>query len=184
MQARPPRDDDRDNGDDRDDGYDPDVPDRVDRVEAGWRRERPDIDVSSVGIVTRIWRIGRHLDRHRTERLEAFGTDRVALDVLAMLRRAGPPYRRTAGELQSALITSGGMSQRLERLEAAGLISRHMHPDDRRKVEVELTATGMAVVDEVTGDLMANESKLLDVLEPAEQAQLRALLKKLLSRFE
>jgi DNA-binding MarR family transcriptional regulator len=165
--------------------YDPDVPDRVDRVEAGWRRERPDIDVSSVGIVTRIWRIGRHLDRQRKDRLEALDTDRVALDVLAMLRRAGPPYRRTAGELQqSALITSGGMSQRLERLEAAGLISRHMHPTDRRKVEVALTATGMALVDEVTGDLMANESKLLDVLDPAEQAQLRALLKKLLSNFE
>ena len=164
---------------------DADVPDHVDRVEAGWRRERPDIDVSSVGIVTRIWRIGRHLDRHRKDRLEALGTDRVALDVLAMLRRAGPPYRRTAGELQqSALITSGGMSQRLERLEAAGLISRHMHPTDRRKVEVALTASGMAVVDEVTGDLMANESKLLDVLDPAEQAQLRALLKKLLSAFE
>ena len=165
--------------------YDPDALDRVDRVEAGWRRERPDIDVSSVGIVTRIWRIGRHLDRQRKDRLEALGTDRVALDVLAMLRRAGPPYRRTAGELQqSALITSGGMSQRLERLEAAGLISRHMHPTDRRKVEVALTATGMALVDEVTGDLMANESKLLDVLDPAEQVQLRALLKKLLSNFE
>ena len=165
--------------------YDPDVPDRVDRVEAGWRRERPDIDVSSVGIVTRIWRIGRHLDRQRKDRLEALDTDRVALDVLATLRRAGPPYRRTAGELQqSALITLGGMSQRLERLEAAGLISRHMHPTDRRKVEVALTATGMALVDEVTGDLMANESKLLDVLDPAEQAQLRALLKKLLSNFE
>jgi DNA-binding MarR family transcriptional regulator len=165
--------------------YDPDALDHVDRVEAGWRRERPDIDVSSVGIVTRIWRIGRHLDRHRKDRLEALGTDRVALDVLAMLRRAGPPYRRTAGELQqSALITSGGMSQRLERLEAAGLISRHMHPTDRRKVEVALTASGMALVDEVTGDLMANESKLLDVLDPAEQTQLRALLKKLLSTFE
>jgi DNA-binding MarR family transcriptional regulator len=177
MQARP--------ADGEGNGYDPDAPDRVDRVEAGWRRERPDIDVSSVGIVTRIWRIGRHLERHRKDRLEAFGTDRVALDVLAMLRRAGPPYRRTAGELQkSALITSGGMSQRLERLEEAGLISRHMHPHDRRKVDVELTATGMALVDEVTGALMANESKLLDVLDPAEQAQLRGLLKKLLSTFE
>jgi DNA-binding MarR family transcriptional regulator len=165
--------------------FDPAAADRVDRVEAGWRRERPDIDVSSVGIVTRIWRIGRHLDRHRKERLEAFGTDRAALDILAMLRRAGPPYRRTAGELQSsALITSGGMSQRLERLEDAGLVTRHMHRDDRRKVEVELTSTGMALVDEVTGDLMANESKLIDILDDGEQAELRRLLKKLLSTFE
>lgn len=165
--------------------HDPSVPDRVDRVEAGWRRERPDIDVSSVGIVTRIWRIGRHLDRHRKERLDALGTDRVAVDVLAMLRRTGPPYRRTAGELiQSALITSGGMSQRLERLESAGLIARKMHPEDRRKVEVELTPAGMALVDEVLGDLMTTESKLLDALDATEQAQLRALLKKLLGTFE
>jgi DNA-binding MarR family transcriptional regulator len=165
--------------------FDPAAADRVDRVEAGWRRERPDIDVSSVGIVTRIWRIGRHLDRHRKERLEAFGTDRAALDILAMLRRAGPPYRRTAGELQSsALITSGGMSQRLERLEDAGLVTRHMHRDDRRKVDVELTTTGMALVDELTGDLMANESKLIDILDDGEQAELRRLLKKLLSAFE
>jgi DNA-binding MarR family transcriptional regulator len=165
--------------------YDPERPDRVDRVEAGWRRERPDIDVSSVGIVTRIWRIGRHLERHRKDRLEAFGTDRVAIDILSMLRRTGPPYRRTAGELQqSALITSGGMSQRLERLEATGMITRHIHPEDRRKVDVELTPAGMALVDEVLGNLMDNESKLLDILDPAEQAQLRGLLKKLLSSFE
>jgi DNA-binding MarR family transcriptional regulator len=102
-----------------------------------------------------------------------------------MLRRAGPPYRRTVSELlKSALMTSGGMSQRLEKLEGAGLISRHMHPDDRRKVEVELTPFGMALVDELTGSLMENESKLLDVLDAAEQDRLRALLKKLLSRYE
>ena len=117
--------------------YDPGVPDHVDRVAAAWRRERPDIDVSSVGSVTRIWRNGRHLERHRKERLEA-----------------------------------------------AGLISRHLHPTDRRKVDVALTATGMALVDEVTGELLANESQLLDVLDEAEQALLRALLKKLLSTFE
>lgn len=165
--------------------YDPDRDDRVDRVEAGWHRERPDMDVSSVGIVTRIWRLGRHLDQQRKERLDAFGTDRGTLDVLAMLRRTGAPYRRTVSELQqTALMTSGGMSQRLERLEAAGLISRQMHPEDRRKVEVELTPTGMALVDEVTGNIMENESKLLDILDADEQAQLRGLLKKLLTRFE
>ncbi|MGE0296368.1 MarR family winged helix-turn-helix transcriptional regulator [Pseudonocardia sp.] len=164
---------------------DPDEPDRVDRVEAAWRRERPDIDVSSVGIVTRIWRIGRHLDTHRQKRLEMFGTDRVTLDVLAMLRRAGAPYRRTAGELQrSALITSGGMSQRLERLEAAGLVTRHIHAEDRRKVDVELTPAGIALVDEVVGDLMLQESKLLDGLDAVERERLRVLLKKLLGRFE
>ena len=159
--------------------------DGVDRVEAGWRRERPDIDVSSVGIVTRIWRIGRHFDNERKERLEAFGTDRITLDVLAMLRRAGPPYRLTPGELQrAALITSGGMSQRLERLEAAGVISRQIHSEDRRKVQVELTPAGIQLVDEVVSDLMIREAKLLDGLDEAEQRELRRLLKKTLSRFE
>lgn len=164
---------------------DGDGEDKVDRVEAGWRRVRPDIDVGSVGIVTRIWRIGRHFDHARKERLDAFGTDRIILDVLAMLRRAGPPHRLTPGELQrAALITSGGMSQRLERLEAAGLISRTIHSEDRRKVQVELTQAGIELVDEVVGDLMVRETKLLDVLDDAEQQQLRGLLKKLLSRFE
>lgn len=159
--------------------------DRVDRVEAGWRRVRPDIDVTSVGIVTRIWRLARHLEKERNDRLDVFGTDRVALDILAMLRRTGPPYERIAGELQkSALITSGGMSQRLERLEGAGLISRHMHPEDRRKVVVRLTEKGVELVDAVVGDLMEHELKLLDLLDAAEQDELRGLLKKLLSRFE
>ncbi|MBI4941802.1 MAG: MarR family transcriptional regulator, partial [Actinobacteria bacterium] len=107
--------------------------DRVDRVEEAWRRERPDIDVSSVGIVSRVWRIGRHLQRQRKERLEALGTDTVTLDVLAMLRRSGPPYRRTAGELmQSAHITSGRGSQRLEKLEKLGYVTRHVSLEDRR----------------------------------------------------
>src|SRR5271165_2557286 len=119
-----------------------DVTDRVDRIEAAWRRERPDINVSSVGIVTRIWRIGRHLERHRKQRLDLLGTDRVTLNVLATLRRSGPPYQRTAGELmQSALITSGGVSQRLEKLERAGLITRQVDTGDRRRVEVRLTAS-------------------------------------------
>ena len=133
--------------------------DRVDRIEAAWRRERPDIDVSSVGIVTRIWRIGRHLERNRKQRLELHGTDRVTLDVLATLRRSGPPYQRSAGELMhSALITSGGVSQRLEKLERAGLIARQVDTGDRRRVEVRLTPAGVELVDSVVADLMEHET--------------------------
>lgn len=160
-------------------------PDQVDAVEAAWQRERPDIDVTSVGIVSRIWRIGRHLQRHRGDRLEALGTDSVTLDVLATLRRSGPPYRRTAGQLmKSALITSGGVSQRLDKLERAGLVTRQMHPEDRRRVDVQLTAAGVELVDSVVAEVMENETKLLARLSPTEQEQLRVLLRKLLGEFE
>ena len=159
--------------------------DGIDQVEQAWRRERPDIDVSSVGIVSRIWRVSRYLERARKERLAELGTDRVALDVLAMLRRSGPPYRRTAGELTHAsLITPGGVTQRLEKLERAGLVTRHTHPEDRRRVEVELTPVGMQLVDSVLADLMEHESRLLDELSSAERDDLRRTLKRLLARFE
>lgn len=160
-------------------------PDSVDRITEAWRRERPDIDVSSIGVVTRIWRIGRHLERHRKQRLDLVGTDRVTLDVLATLRRSGPPYQRTAGELMhSSLITSGGVSQRLDKLERAGYISRQVDKSDRRRVEVRLTPAGAELVDSVVADVMEHETKLLSRLSPAEQETLIGLLRKLLAEFE
>ena len=162
-----------------------DVEDAIDRIEAAWRRERPDVDVSSVGIVSRIWRIARHLEQARKERLAEHGTDRVTLDVLAMLRRSGPPFRMTAGELtHHSLISSGGVSQRLEKLERAGLVTRHIHSDDRRRIDVELTAAGVELIDSILADLMAHEATLLDGLDPCEQEDLRRILKRLLARFE
>jgi DNA-binding MarR family transcriptional regulator len=154
-----------------------DVEDAIDRIEAAWRRERPDVDVSSVGIVSRIWRISRHLEQARK--------DRVTLDVLAMLRRSGPPFRMTAGELtHHSLISSGGVSQRLEKLERAGLVTRHIHSDDRRRIDVELTAAGVELIDSILADLMAHEAALLDGLDPYEQEDLRRILKRLLARCE
>jgi DNA-binding MarR family transcriptional regulator len=159
--------------------------DAIDRIEQAWRRERPDIDVSSVGVVSRIWRVSRHLERERKERLAQLGTDRVTLDVLAMLRRAGPPYRRTAGDLtRASLITAGGVSQRLDRLEREGLVTRHIHPEDRRRIDVQLTAEGIRLVDSVLADLMEHESALLDELSEADKEHLRRTLKRLLARFE
>lgn len=160
--------------------------DDVDRVELDWRRERPDIDVASIGIVSRIWRVGRHLEQQRKAQLDAVGTDRGTLDVLAMLRRAGPPYRRTAGELtRSALITSGGVSQRLDKLEKAGLVTRHVDTADRRRVDVELTAEGVDLVDSVLADLMDHDTRVLSVaLTVPEQDRLRQLLRKLLLTLE
>ncbi len=159
--------------------------DAIDHIESDWRRERPDVDVSSVGIVSRIWRIGRHFEHARADRLSEHGTDRVTLDVLAMLRRRGPPFRMTAGELtHHSLISSGGVSQRLDKLERAGLVRRQFHSSDRRRVDVQLTEAGMEVVDVTLADVMRHEAGLLDQLTAAEQDELRRILKKLLSRFE
>jgi len=159
--------------------------DGVDRIEKDWLRERPDIDASSVGIVTRIWRIARYLEQERNQRLAELGTDRITLDVLAMLRRSGKPYRMTAGQLtKAALITSGGISGRLDKLERNGLVVRSFNPDDRRQVDVQLTKAGVKLVDSVVSDLMDHESLLLAPLSDRDHADLKRLLKKLLSHFE
>jgi DNA-binding MarR family transcriptional regulator len=156
--------------------------DAIDRVESEWRRERPDVDVSSMGIVSRIWRIGRHLEQQRKQLLAESGTDRGTIDILAMLRRSGPPYRKSAGELtRSALITSGGVSQRLEKLERAGLVTRHVDTADRRRVDVQLTPAGVGLVDSlVVGMMDHDDTGLSRALTYTEQRRLRALLRKLL----
>lgn len=160
--------------------------DAIDRVEHDWGRERPDIDVSSMGIVSRIWRVGRHLEQLRKTQLADFASDRGTMDVLGMLRRSGPPYRRSAGDLtRSALITSGGVSQRLEKLERAGYLTRHVDTNDRRRVDVELTEAGVELVDSVLSGLMDHDTEVLaEALTPAEQRRLRALLRKLLLSLE
>ena len=162
------------------------VADGVDKVERDWQRERPDIDVSSLGIITRIWRIARILENQRREQLTEIGTDRGTMDVLAMLRRAGPPFRQSAGDLiRSALITPGGVSQRLDKLERAGLITRHVDTSDRRRVDVELTASGIELVDSVLTDLMDHDTKVLEeALDEHEQEVLRRLLRKFLLSLE
>jgi len=159
--------------------------DAVDRIEQAWLRERPNMDVRSIGIVTRIFRLSRYLGQVRELELARMGTDRASLDVLAMLRRSGAPYRMTAGELtEASLVTSGAISLRLEKLQRAGLITREFHNSDRRRVNVELTQAGIDLVDSVVVDLLDHETSLLDTLTDDEQADLRRLLKKLLSRFE
>jgi DNA-binding MarR family transcriptional regulator len=164
-------------------GDDSDV---IDRVESEWLRERPDMDASSIGIVSRIWRIGRHLEQQRKEQLAEFGTDRGTVDVLCMLRRSGAPYRRPAAELtRSALITPGGVSQRLDKLERAGLVTRHVDTTDRRRVDVELAPAGVELADSVAACLMEHDTKVLShALTDTEQRTLRALLRKLLLSFD
>jgi DNA-binding MarR family transcriptional regulator len=139
--------------------------DRVDQVQAAWRAELPDQDVSSVGVVGRMVELVHRIEQARGAALAAHGSDRATFDLLATLRRAGPPYRLTVGELQRlSLVTTGAVSQRVERAERAGLVRRTSAAGDARKVVVELTEAGMTT----TADL-------LRVVLDAEQAVLRPL---------
>lgn len=157
-------------------------PDAIDRLQQQWRRERPDIDVSSVGISSRVWRTARMLTRIRDAQLQQLGTDTVTVDVLAELRRAGPPYRLTAGELREiSKISSGGVSQRLERLERAGLVERSISDGDRRVVDVRLTDAGRELIDSVLAELMVNDSAMLSDLAASERRQLEDLLRRMMA---
>jgi DNA-binding MarR family transcriptional regulator len=161
------------------------IEDGADKIQRAWQRERPDVDNSSIGIVTRIWRLARYLDRARAEALAALGTDPTTLDALATLRRAGAPYRLTAGELQErSLVTPGAISQRLDKLEQAGLVRRERDTDDRRVVHIALTDRGRGLVDRVFAGVMDYERDLLAPLSPAEQAALTGILRRWLVWFE
>lgn len=165
--------------DGRDDGVRPDA---IDRLQQQWRRERPDIDVSSIGISSRVWRTARVLTRIRDAQLRELGTDAVTVDVLAELRRAGPPYRLTAGELREiSMISSGGVSQRLDRLERAGLVERSISDDDRRVIDVRLTDAGHVLIDSVLAELMVNDSAMLSHLTASEHRQLEDLLRRVMA---
>jgi DNA-binding MarR family transcriptional regulator len=159
--------------------------DGVDDIQEAWRRERPDVDVSSIGVITRVWRLARHLDRSRRLFLDELGIDATTLDALAVLRRSGPPYRLTAGQMQRAsLITTGAVTQRLDKLERNALVRRQADPGDGRLVWVELTSKGRATIDNVVAGLMEREGALLAPLSTRQRAMLASLLRGWLAWFE
>lgn len=158
--------------------------DEVDRLVDAWRRERPDLDVTPMEVLSRVTRLARHLDRHRSAAFGAHGLESWEFDVLSALRRAGPPYRLSPGALLRATgVTSGTMTNRVDRLAARGLVGRTDHPEDRRGVVVTLTEDGRARVDAALSDLLTAEHQLLGALSPAEQEQLAAALRRLLSPY-
>ena len=159
--------------------------DEVDRLVEAWRRERPDLDVSPLEVLSRVTRLARHLDRARRAAFEAHHLEGWAFDVLAALRRAGAPYELSPGQLlTSTLVTSGTMTNRVDRLASDGLVERRPDPDDRRGVLVRLTASGLAAVDAALTDLLRHEHAILAALEPADQRRLAALLRELTGPFD
>jgi len=159
--------------------------DRLDRIQHAWARERPDLDISPQGVIGRLHRVGRHLTDELVAVYAEHGLGEGDFDVLATLRRAGAPYERTPGDLaENTLVTSGGMTKRIDRLERAGLVTRRRSEVDGRARVVALTAHGVEVIDAAFGAHMANERRLLDALDPEDVAQLERVLRVWLARFE
>jgi DNA-binding MarR family transcriptional regulator len=157
------------------------VGDAVDVVLDQWRRERPDVDAWPMGIVGRISRLSRLLDLRLKDFFAEHGLERWEFDVLATLRRSGPPYELTAGALnRAAMITSGAITNRIDRMAKRGLVERVPDEQDRRSVRVRLTERGWETIEELVGPHTENEALLLAALEPRERDLLAETLRGLL----
>jgi DNA-binding MarR family transcriptional regulator len=158
--------------------------DHVDFVVAQWAQAMPSVDVSSMEIFGRMARISKHLERMRAEALAQYGFKEGEFDVLATLRRAGAPYRLTPTELyRSLLITSGAMTNRLARLESAGMVERIADNNDKRSSQVALTAQGKALIDKAVLTHTEIQELVLAPLSAEQRAHFAQLLKQMLAHL-
>ena len=159
--------------------------DHVDKVLAQWRQERPDLDTGPMGIMGRLKRLQNALAAGLEVEFAAHGLNAASFDVLATLRRAGPPYALSPSALIDwTMVTSGTMTNRLDRLEAAGLIARRRNPDDGRGQVVALTDKGLALIDRAVAAHVANQHRLIAGLAPETRDQLDAALRAWLALLE
>jgi DNA-binding MarR family transcriptional regulator len=159
--------------------------DEVDDLIAAWRQQRPDLDVAPLQVLSRVSRLARHLDIARRGAFTAHGLESWEFDVLSALRRAGPPFQLTPGALlRATLVTSGTMTNRIDRLASAGLVYREPDPSDRRGVLVTLSERGRSVVDAALTDLLDREQALLAALSDDQRPVLADLLRTLLVPFD
>ncbi|MCL3837530.1 MarR family winged helix-turn-helix transcriptional regulator [Aeromicrobium duanguangcaii] len=154
--------------------------DEVDEIVAAWRRERPDVEVTPLEIFSRLSRLGKHLDRLRKQAFTAHDLEVWEWDVLSALRRSGEPYELSPGQLVAAtMVTSGTMTNRVDRLVARGLVVRRPAPSDRRGILVRLTEDGRARVDGALDTLLALERRSLSNLTPTERSQVAETMRTL-----
>lgn len=155
--------------------------DAVDAILAQWRRERPDVDVWPMGVVGRITRLSHLLESELKEFFAAHDLQRWEFDMLATLRRSGPPYELTAGALnKAAMTTTGAITNRVDRMADKGLVERVPDEQDRRSVRVRLTERGLTTIETLVGPHTANEARLLAALVPEDRDRLAGLLRGLL----
>jgi len=159
--------------------------DEVDHIVAAWQRERPDLDVSPLEVLSRVSRLARHLDLARRHAFDQWDLVAWEFDVLSALRRSGEPYVLSAGELvRQTLVTSGTMTNRIDRLVAKGMVSREHSSSDRRTVLISLSPRGREAVDGALAGLVDDERDLLQGLSAQERTDLADLLRRLVLTFE
>jgi DNA-binding MarR family transcriptional regulator len=159
--------------------------DEVDDLVAAWRTQRPDLDVEPLQVLSRVSRLAKHLDIARRSAFASHDLESWEFDVLSALRRQGPPFQLTPGALlRATLVTSGTMTNRIDRLAEADLVRREPDPRDRRGVLVTLTPQGRSRVDAALEDLLTRERSLLAALGDPERKQLADLLRTLLVPFD
>ena len=159
--------------------------DEVDRIVSAWKRERPDLDVAPLQVLSRVSRLARHLDLARREAFAAHDLEPGEFDVLAALRRAGKPYALSPSQLLSlTLVTSGTMTNRIDRLVQKGLVIRTPDPSDGRGVLVQLTSAGKSAVDKALDELLARENKLLAKIARTDREKLAAILRDVVLPFD
>ena len=155
--------------------------DAIDKVIDQWRRVRPDVDIWPMSVLGRIARLSRVLEREYKKFLAEHGLEPFEFDVLTTLRRSGEPYELTASALlKASLVTSGAITNRIDRMEESGLVTRVPDPDDRRGVLVQLTSKGIKLVDAVMPEHLENEERILRGLSAAERKHLADLLRQLI----
>jgi DNA-binding MarR family transcriptional regulator len=159
--------------------------DEVDRIVEDWSRERTDLDFTPLQVLSRVGRLAKHLDRARRQAFAASGLEPWEFDVLAALRRAGAPYQLSPKALlQQTLVSSGTMTNRIDRLVERRLVERRTDPHDGRGVLVVMTSRGTEAVDDAISELLAGEAELLEGLSKGDQERLAALLRKLSLDFD
>ncbi|MGB7412962.1 MAG: MarR family transcriptional regulator [Thermosynechococcaceae cyanobacterium] len=159
--------------------------DAVDEVLAQWQKERPDLDASPMEVMGRMARLAKHLERSLEEVFSGFGLNGGEFDVLATLRRSGPPYQLSPTALfNSMMVSSGTMTHRIDQLEKSELVERIPDLSDRRGTLIHLTNKGFSVIEKAVEAHVANGEKILSVLEQPDHDALAELLRKLLVSFE
>jgi DNA-binding MarR family transcriptional regulator len=159
--------------------------DEVDRIVDAWLRERPDLDFAPLQVLSRVARLSKHLDRARRTAFSRSELDSWEFDVLSALRRAGEPYELSPKALlQQTLVSSGTMTNRIDRLVERGLVTRRTDPNDGRGIFVGMKPAGLTRVDAAITRLVDAEAALLSTLSPSEQDNLAALLRKLSLDFD
>lgn len=155
--------------------------DPVDAIIEQWARVRPDLDTAAMAVFGRISRLARAMGDRMEKAYARYGISRGEFDVLATLRRSGEPYTLSPRQLSGTLmLTTGGMTGRLDKLERAGLLRRSPDPHDRRGLQVTLTAEGLRLIDEAVAAGLAEQTRALSALDGERAAQLSALLRELL----